>query len=150
MSGEDAAIAAALVTRLGALTPPTGQPALAQVTYQLPQAIGPTPAVLVFPAAETDLGHHPGGMLTSEMRWMVRFYIAPVGDIAASMDTVYAWRSMLRLMTEAHIELGLAYVTWARVTGITPGWLLPYADTTYLGLEMEVTVGLQLAPSPVA
>lgn len=148
---NSAAIANAIATQIENLSAPSGHKALSSVTYRLPQAIGATPCALVFPPEEPDWGYYPGGSRTTEQDWTVRLYLAEYGSIARSMDAYYAWRDVIVELAISHIQLGLeAYVSWARVTDISPGWILPYADNTYVGLEVTVRVGVADATSPAA
>lgn len=142
---NNATVAAAIASAFAGVTPPAGQPALVYATYQLPQAIGATPCVLVFPP-EDSFSYDPGSTRNNTQTWPVRFYLAPTGDYAAAWDVIYAWHDVLTNALVSHFTLGgMAGVNWVRVESGSPGWRLPYGDTEYVGRELGVVVQISEA-----
>ena len=81
-------------------------------TASLPNSVGKGPALLVY---------HPTGVLEvgvsklrrDELDFPVRFLRDPLNYPQRS-DALYAWYDALRDLVEADMDLGLAYVAWAR------------------------------------
>ena len=138
-----AAVATQLAVRFGptAITPPTGYDDVALSTHLLPQAIGTTPTVIVFPPDITY--NYPTANRTGDATFPVRFYIAQTGDLSAATTAVYAWYSVLVDQLVGNVQLGQSStgVTHALVMGSRIGHLT-YADTEYLGIEFAVVVHL--------
>lgn len=88
-------------------------------TASLPNQISQGPALLVF---------HPSGVLEigvsrlrhDELDFPVRFYRDPV-DYPARSDDLYVWYDALRDRVEMDMDLGLAYVAWARPISVQIG-----------------------------
>src|SRR3990167_11280629 len=125
-----AAVAAQIAVRFGptAITPPTGYDDVVLSTHLLPQAIGTTPAVIVFPPDITY--NYPTRNRTGDATFPVRFFIAQTGSLAAATTAVYAWYSVLVEQLVGNVQLGLSSsgVTTALVMGSRIGHLT-YADT---------------------
>ena len=86
-------------------------------TASLPNQVSEGPALLVF---------HPSGVLeigvsklrSDELDFPVRFLRDP-SDYPTRSDFLYAWYDALRDKVEEDMDLGLAYVAWARPVSVT-------------------------------
>jgi hypothetical protein len=86
-------------------------------TASLPNAIAKGPALLVFhPQGVLDLDM--GKMRRDEYDFPVRFLRDPLNYPERS-DWLYAWFDALRDRVEMDMDLGLAYVSWARLIDST-------------------------------
>jgi hypothetical protein len=111
-------IAAALATRFGALTPPTGQGAIRSSTHLLPENITDLPCVLVFPfRPDAGFSYDPYSR-TGLLTWPVRFFFDR-SPLPQRMGDLYQWLQSLYdvFPVSTSIDLGLgAYVRYATVT----------------------------------
>lgn len=81
-------------------------------TASLPNSVGKGPALLVFhPTGVLDIG--VSKLRRDELDFPVRFLRDPLNYPQRS-DALYAWYDALRDLVEADMDLGLAYVSWAR------------------------------------
>lgn len=112
MSLDYAAIASAIGTRLQAVTPPTGEPAIKVATAT---ALGPAvnlPALFIFPPDE-DLEWLPARQVRSSQTWEAELYLSAAGDLPTRMARVYAWRNAIVLQLAGQIQLGLTGIEGA-------------------------------------
>jgi hypothetical protein len=85
-------------------------------TASLPNAIAKGPALLVFhPTGSLEIGM--GRMRNDVLTFPVRLLLDPL-DYPTRSAALYAWADALRDRVEMDMDLGLAYVTWARATAI--------------------------------
>lgn len=114
------AVADALAARFVGATATVGSvtEALAVTpTASLPNDLAKGPAVFVY---------HPSGVLDivasrirrDELDYPVRLLRDPL-DYPARSDWLYAWYDATRDLVEANMDLGLAYVAWARLISVT-------------------------------
>lgn len=117
-------------------------------TATLPNQVAKGPALLVFP---------PTGELGITLRrrddtltYPVRLLRDPL-NVPQRTEWMYAWYDAMRDLVEANMDLGLAYVAWARVTGMEmelDGYT--YAGVLYDVVELTVTVRLDEVISTLA
>ena len=138
---DDQAIAQAIATRFTSanVTPPTGEDNIRVSTEQLPDRIGPTPTVLVFPSE--DEVHVTASTRSMRMAYPVSFYLYKTQDTPRQAARLNKWRKVLRAQLDSSTQLSLSdYVATAEVTGVRAG-TLTYADEAFDGVELIVTVG---------
>lgn len=136
-------IASSLASRFGQVTPPTGYSTLRSSTYELPDQIGATPCVLVFPPEEQF--SYPPSMRSSLQDWTVRFYIARTQDQKRQVSDLYRWADALIPQLDGLVHLALsASVNTADVAGARTGPIV-YANETFDGIELSVLVNAQEA-----
>lgn len=108
-------------------------------TASLPNTIGKGPALLVFhPKGVLDVG--VSKLRADQLDYPIRFLRDPM-DYPTRSDWLYAWQDALRDRIEMDMDLGLAYVAWAKPISIEV--LLDgavYAGTTYDLIEMVARV----------
>jgi len=132
------AIGAAIAARFATAATPSGEDALALATDDLPDQIGATPALLVFPPEE-DLDWGPGLTRHSVQRWPVRFFRTQGSSWSVRVTGISRWRKALLDTVVGNIGLGLAYVDWAQVSSVK-FVEATYAEIVYDALEFIVTV----------
>lgn len=137
---DEAAIAAALVARFEGLTPPSGEQTIAFLSSELPAQVGATPALLVDPNPEDAYEWYPSLSRRGLSTWRLLFLRAQEGDYGPRMNALSAWRPVLRDRIVGRIQLGLAYVHWAELRGMSPAREITYAEVAYDGLELTVVV----------
>lgn len=138
---DDQAIAQAIATRFAAanVTAPSGEDNIRLSTEQLPDRIGPTPSVLVFPSE--DEVHVTASTRHMRMVYPVRFYLYKTQDTPRQAARLNKWRKVLRAQLDSNTHLGLeSYVATAEVTAVRAGTLV-YAEEAFDGVELQVTVG---------
>lgn len=135
-------IAAALASRFGALTPPTGLAAIRSATHLLPENITELPCVLVFPfRADTSFSYDPysrTGMLT----FPVRFFFDKT-PLPQRMADLYQWLQTLYDVypVSSSIDLGLgAYVRYSAVTAAFMTTFEYPTGTEYPVIQVDVLV----------
>jgi hypothetical protein len=137
------AVAIALAHRFdpGVTTPaaPAGEQDIREATANLPDALGPLPAVLVFTESGVFSGHGGGGQLRlGAHTFRVRFYLELGVDLARDEVRLRKWASVLVDRLKVSVELGgvvkrSAVVAWsmgAMTYGATPN--------EYSGVELVV------------
>lgn len=144
------AVAQAIAARFSAanVTAPSGETTVRFASEQLPQQIGPTPAVLVYPP-EVELHYGPStrsGSLTFPVRW----YVYRVKDQPRNATLILKWLGSLYAQLEAQVHLGLSdYVAYGVISALTPGQL-SYGGEDFEGIELTVTVPVYEALNPTA
>lgn len=118
-------------------------------TASLPNAIAKGPALLVFhPTGSLEIGM--GRQRDDVLTFPVRLLLDPLNYPARS-DAMYAWADALRDRVEMDMDLGLAYVTWAKATAIR---LELDANTWYGGgfdmVELTISVRVREIATGVA
>ena len=146
------AIADAIAARFAGITATVGSTteSLASTpTASLPNTLGKGPVVLVFhPSGVLDVDI--GKMRNDTLDFPVRFLRDPV-DYPSRSDWLYAWYDATRDRVEGDIDLGLAYVQWARTVSADvelDGY--DYAATKYDLIEYVVRVKVREAISTFA
>lgn len=120
MATDMLAIADAIATEFGGLTPPTGEPAIVGSTARLPNGIPATPFILVLPPSG-ELGM-PEGYPSSRIRDTHDFEIYLLlskssGDLPTDLQRIYKWWPVMRYGAIGALKLGLApIVSKAAVT----------------------------------
>lgn len=143
MSINRLAIASSLASYFGQMSAPSGEPALAFSTYELPDQIAQTPCVLVFPPEEQL--SYPPSMRSSLQEWTVRFYIQRTADMKRQVTSLYRWADVLIPQLDGLVHLGLSdSVNSADVAGARTGPIV-YANETFDGIEVSVLVNAQEA-----
>lgn len=143
-------VAQAIVTRFSAanVTQPSGEDDVRLATEQLPNQIGPTPAMLVFPPI-VSFSYGPSTRKATAV-YPVRWYLYRVKDQPRNASLILRWMASLYAQLEGQVQLGLSsYVTHGVVSELTPG-LLSYADEQFEGIETTVTVHMWEGLAPVA
>ncbi len=118
MNAKD--VAAAIAARFVGVTATNGgvtESLTATPTASLPNTVAKGPVLLVF---------HPSGVLevgvsklrSDELDFPVRLLRDPM-DYPARSDWLYAWYDATRDRVEMDMDLGLAYVAWARPVSVT-------------------------------
>lgn len=133
------AIADAIATRFGAVTPPAGQPAVRQSTARPPNAITVSPFIVVWVSSGSDTW--VGGQLIGESEFKVAFHLARHrADVARDIVALDGWVGALRPALFGQMKLGLApIVTKALVMSWETG-NLTYAGEEYDGIVFTVRV----------
>lgn len=138
------AIADALATRFGAITPPSGEPAIVGSTARLPNGLPDTPYILVMPPeGTTDLGT---GYPTAVVRDVHEFDVYLLlhrasGDLPTDIERVYKWWAPMRYAVFSADKLGLApIVLKARVTDDYEFDSFEYEGQTYHAWRFGVKV----------
>jgi hypothetical protein len=145
-------IASAIATRFSSanITPPSGYTNIRTATEQLPQQLGATPAVLVLWDGEGD-HEYPPSSRTVPIRFIVRFFYDLTQDNPRVTLDLLKWRDALYTALDGQTHLGLSsYVTNAVVTAIGKPGTIEYADQSYAGFDITVTVYCWEAPTFVA
>ncbi|HKV68919.1 MAG TPA: hypothetical protein VJN72_12590 [Gaiellales bacterium] len=142
------AINTALAARFAAaaITPPTGYDNVKISTGDLPTAMLPLPAVLVFPQSG-DFTHYPGKR-DSIHEYVVRFYYNQAGDLERDMAALRKWLTVLVDQLKLSTQLS-GNVTLATVDSWTVG-ILEYTPNTYTGIELTCHVVVNEAWAAVA
>lgn len=145
-------IAQALAARFapGTMSVPSGLADVVDSTEVLPQAIGATPTVLVFPPEET-FSYSPGTRRSMQL-WRVVFYMAQPGDIGATVTDLYLWRDVLVERLIGNVQLGQSGsggVAHAELAGARTG-RVTYNEAVYVGIELAINVALSEGINPVA
>ncbi|HET7031111.1 MAG TPA: hypothetical protein VFI34_11415 [Candidatus Limnocylindrales bacterium] len=140
------AISSAIAARYAPaqVTPPATLTNVRVATSDLPDELGPLPAVLVVP----DSGSlAPGnGTRVGEHVWLVRFYLDRVGDLPRQMNVLRRWVGVLVDQHRTGMQLG-GLVVYVR----TIGWairILPFQGSDYAGIELRLAVGTVEAWAP--
>lgn len=143
MSISRFSIASNLASRFGAVSAPSGYSALRSSSFELPDQIGATPCVLVYPPEETL--SYPPSSRHSLQEWRVVYYLARVKDAKRQMTDLYRWADALIPQLDASVSLDLSpEVMLADVTGARTG-PTTYAEETFDALELSVVVNAQEA-----
>jgi len=133
------AIGDAVAARMGATTPPTGEPAIRLATGRPPNAIPSSPFLISVILGTEDTW--TSGWLRGQAELRVRFYRAKhQADVPREWVALEAWLGKLREQILGQWKLGLAPVV-AKV--LIPTWrirVLTYAGIEYDGVEGEGTV----------
>lgn len=117
---------------------PTASRAIVSSSAQLPDQLGATPCVLVFPtggALRQGTGHRAG-----LHKYAVRLYYdqSPGGELERDTEAIARWVSLLIDQLKSDSDLGGSAVI-GRVVGWTIG-ALQYAGTRYSGGEVSIEV----------
>lgn len=132
----------------GQVAAPGGADAIRSSSASLPNMIGATPCVLVFPDAGTLV---PGnGTRLGHASWFVRLYYgqAAGGDLERDSDELLDYLGVLVDQHSTSLQLG-GLVVYVRCTGWRVG-VLRYAGETYTGLELRVETQTAEAWTPTA
>lgn len=131
------AIATALAARYGLMTAPTGYRALRTSTFKPEEALGPLPAVLVFPPVDGayDTGN---GTRTGVHKWKVRLYYDEAQDMARQTAALLKWAEVFDAQLRGASQLG-GIVTRATLDDYSIGFF-NYGSKDYAGIEGTVTV----------
>lgn len=118
------------------VTPPTGYTNIRAATADLPNAMGPLPAVFVF----IDNGEFAtgNGTRTGVHDFLVRFYYDEGQDLSRAMPALRKWLTILADQLKVSTQLG-GIVTVARITTWKAG-VLTYSGVDYVGLEFGVRI----------
>ena len=115
---NDAAIAAAIAARLQAVTPPAGEVAFRWAGHLLLDAEAPPlPALEILPPTE-DIEWLPSRQMRSTMTWTVQLLMDSAADLPRRMASLYAWRTAMRTQLAGQIQLGVAGMELALLTGM--------------------------------
>ena len=115
---NDATIAAAIATRLSAVTPPTGEVAIRWASHLLLDSeTPPFPAIEILPPEE-DIEWLPGKQMRSTTEWTVQMLFDSAADLPRRMASIYAWRTAIRTQLAGQIQLGVSGVELALLTGM--------------------------------
>lgn len=118
---DSAAIAGAIATIFGGVTPPAGEPAIVLATHQLPDELkaAELPAILVWPPEETPVIQ--AGMDRSKLRFPVVLYLPRDSSTQARTARLYKWRDALRVQPQTSVtgsHLGLGHIADAGSTNV--------------------------------
>ena len=115
---NDATVAAAIAARLSAVTPPSGESAIRWAGYLLLDAESPpAPSLEILPPSE-DIEWLPGRQMRSTTDWTVQLLLDSAADLPRRMASLYAWRTAIRTQLAGQIQLGIAGVELALLTGM--------------------------------
>jgi hypothetical protein len=81
-------------------------------TAELPNTINRGPALLVYPPVG-ELGIGVSKLRTDTLEFAVRLLLDPL-DVPSRSRALYAWYDAMRDRVEMNMDLGLAYVAWAK------------------------------------
>lgn len=134
---DDVVIATAIADRLKAVTPPAGQVAIAEASHRL-DVTTQYPVLLIFPPTEA-LEWLPSRTMRSTSTWQAELYLDPSADLPTRMDGIYAWRTAIRAQLAGKIQLGVAGVDYALLTGLEAPEL-ENDDRQLDGLQLTIEV----------
>lgn len=110
------ATADALATKFAGATTSAGETFTSAPTASLPNTIAKGPVCLVYPPAGVlDVG--VSRIRRDELDYPVKILIDPL-DVPSRSDALYRWYNATRDLVEADMDLGLTYVSWARLTAV--------------------------------
>ena len=108
------AIADGIAAQFTGATTSAGETFSSAPTASLPNNIATGPVCLVYPPTgvlDLDIGR----MRNDEYEFPVRILLDPT-DVPSRSDALYRWFTATRDLVEENVDLGLSYVSWARVT----------------------------------
>jgi hypothetical protein len=121
------------------VTPPAGLGNIRSSSADLPNRLGPLPAMLVFP----DSGAFPGsggghGTRLGRHRRLARFYFARSKDLPRELNACRKWLTVLLDQLETGMQLGGA----ALVASVVDYRIatLPYGGIDHTGIELGIEV----------
>lgn len=115
---NDTTLATAIATRLQAVTPPTGESAIRWASHLLLDgATPPFPALEILPPEE-DIEWLPSRQMRSTTEWTAQLLFDSSSDLPRRMASLYAWRTAIRAQLAGQIQLGVAGVELALLTGM--------------------------------
>jgi hypothetical protein len=144
------AIADALAARYAGVTPPSGEPALALVTFDAPDQLGPTPAILVWPNdEERQQSQESFGRYVSLTRYTARVYFERLGSFGTRMRRLAKWRTVTwdRLSGQASLGITPWPEVFAELQSITTGEAT-YADIAYDVLDLIHVIRIEDEVAP--
>ena len=140
---NDRTIAAAIATRLGATTAPTGQETIKVATADFPDSLSLFPTLIVGVSRMAG-GTHTSGQLTLPMEFDAALYLSKADGSPRRSQAVRDWITALYARIAGQFQLGLSsYVTVAMVTAWTPG--ASYVGEAYDGVTFTISVGVKEA-----
>lgn len=140
------AVAVAIATQFATVGPPTGLAALSSSTAALPESIGVTPCLLVFPpVGQTDIEYDPSSR-SGDFQWTATLFYGLQKDLPRRIADGYAWLSLLYSVfpIASTLPLGLAYARWVRVTSIEMTQAIYPSGSEYKYLVINVGIGTLL------
>jgi hypothetical protein len=115
---DDAAIALAIAARLQAVTPPSGQSAIAWASHELlDSGTPPFPALELLPPEES-IEWLPARQMRSTSEWTAQLLLDSGAELPVRMAALYAWRTAIRTQLAGQIQLGIAGVELAFLVGM--------------------------------
>lgn len=131
------AIADALAARFasGQVTPPAGYANIRSSTADAPNAIGPTPCVVV--SFDQTVYVTSNSTRKGAANWFVRFYLDQTGDLERSTTALRKWADALRDQLKGAVQLTTPLVDRAVIESLRLS-ILTYGGVSYAGIEIAV------------
>ena len=143
---DSRAIADALVSRFGPVTPPAGAEAVKLATSELPDNLTLYPTVLVLPPRIDRIDQNASRNRSFTMTYPVVFYLSRADGTPRRAAAIHDWLTVLYGQTGGQLQLGLDYVAIATVETVTAGGVT-YGGESYDGITL--TVGVRISESYV-
>lgn len=141
-------VAAAIATRLGATTAPTGQETIKYASADFPETLSLFPSLIVG-VSRMSGGDHVNKRLILPLEFDAAFYLSKADGSPRRSRAVRDWITALYARIAGQVQLGLSdYVALAKITGWTPG--ATYAGEAYDGAAFVVSVLVEEAVTSAA
>lgn len=143
------AIASAIATRLGGVTPPSGEEAIKVKTADLPEGISVFPTLVVGHPSLADPAYF-SKRRSLPLVFPVLLFLARHDASPRRAKRLHDWVTAIYGRLSGQLQLGLStYVAWAEVDGFDAG-VVRYEGIEYDGISLRVLVRVEEASGAAA